>query len=160
LVLTTHDLIAGLALLLSAYLAWLRYRDTRARPDLRLDMDWIQGGGGPTTLVIVATNRGDARGGVRAVVFSPTRNLDPATGFYLMRMVERLPVMLDPGHFERLPVELYPNDDTTFTKRILQGGFSHAILVDQDQKAHPFAIPEKPPETGNRTSTYGRVAKR
>lgn len=71
------DIVGVLALLISAYLAWLRFRDTRAKPDLRLDMDWMVGGGGPSVLTIVATNRGKARGGVRPSSCRPATSWMP-----------------------------------------------------------------------------------
>lgn len=154
-----RDVIAAAALVISAFLAWLRFQDWRARPNLRLDMDWMTGGGGPTTLRIAVGNRGKARGGVRDIVLSSSPNLDDSSFGYLP-IVEQLPVMLDPGHFVTFRVTIDPNGQTSFTQKLLDGTFTHAILVDQDERSHPFRLPERLPDSPNRISTYGRVAKR
>ena len=151
---------AILGFLVAAALAVLRFVEWRAKPDLRLSMDWIVGGG-PSTLIIVAENRGRSRGGVRSVVVSPSASRDPATSFAFLAHMDALPVMLDPGAFARFPIELKPEDTTSYTTRLLGGGFTHAILIDQDEKAHAFPIPPQPGTDDNmRRSLYGRVAKR
>lgn len=56
--------VAILGFVLSAFLETLRLLEWRAKPDLRLDMDWIAGSG-PTTLRLAAVNRGRRAGTVR-----------------------------------------------------------------------------------------------
>lgn len=153
--------LAGvLGFLVALFLAWLRLLEWRAKPDLRLDMDWIVGGGGPATLRIVAENRGKARGGIRNVVFSRGANHDPQTAFIYFQHGDELPVPLDPGAFARFTVELDPNGTQTFTQALLGGSLTHAILIDQDNAPHPFEIPKQPEDQKNRVSGMGRVAKR
>ena len=151
--------VSILALGISAYIGWLRYQDTQAEPDLRLDMDWIIGGGGPSTLRIVAENRGKARGGVRNIVLSPGENHDPKTAYGFLHHLDELPVMLDPGHFARFPIDLDPNARYSFTQGLLSGHFTHAILIDQDRMPRAFTIPSQPEQQDNRVSLAGRVVK-
>ena len=152
------DLAAIAALLLSAGLALIEFRRWRAKPLLRLDMDWLIGGGAPTTLRVVAANAGQARGGIRDIVFSPTWQLDPATTLYYLPIMEQLPVMLDPGHFVRFSVELDPNEQTDFAELLLSGG--HAVLVTHDERRRTFLIPKAPATTDERMTAKGRVVKR
>jgi len=62
------DAIAFAALLISGALAVLRVLEWRAKPDLHVDMDWLAANGEPTRLNVVVSNRGRARGGVRALL--------------------------------------------------------------------------------------------
>ena len=154
--------VALLSFGLSLFLAWLRLQEWRAKPDLRLDMDWIIGGGESTTLRIVAENRGRARGGVRNIVLSLGEHHDPKTSFAWLSHQEELPVMLDPGDFKRVEIRVDPKqkDNYTFTGRLVSGGFTHAILIDQDGKPRAFPIPAQPEDTENRVSLVGRVVRK
>jgi hypothetical protein len=152
--------VAILSFALSLFLGWLKFEEWRAKPHLWLDMDWIVGGGAPSTLRIAAGNRGKARGAVRNIAFSPTEHYDRATAFEFLNHLADLPVMVEPGAFERFTVALDPNDDYAFTKGLLGGSLTHAILIDQDSSPHPFPIPTQPSDGDNRVSGVGRVRKK
>jgi hypothetical protein len=71
--------------------------------------------------------------------------------------------MLGPGELAPIPITLDPNLNHTFTRNLNDGRFTHAILIDQDEETHAFAIPEMPKDernAENRMSLVGRVAKR
>jgi hypothetical protein len=86
------DAIAFVALLISATLAFLRFIEWRARPQLHADPDWLAASGEPTRLTVVVSNRGRARGGIRALLLSPSESHDPETAFSHYAML---------GHFRR-----------------------------------------------------------
>jgi len=150
--------LAAVALLVSGYLARLRYQETQAKPDLRLYMDWLVGGG-PTILRIIAENRGNARGGVRDIVLSEHQRYAPHTSYAFRAHLDELPVMLDAGSIARFPIELDPNVQKNFTRNLMDGVFKYAILIDQDGMRRSFPIPPKPDDTGNRVSLVARVRK-
>jgi hypothetical protein len=155
------DAIAFAALLISAGLAILRFLEWRAKPELHADPDWLAAVGEPIRLNVVVGNRGRARGGVRALLLSPTEKHDPDVSFSHQPMLARFPVMLEPGDLAQFTFEVKPEEQHTFTQRLLGGGFTHVLLVDQDDKKHPFPIPLPPPTAeGSRRNRYGRVAKR
>lgn len=153
------DLAAIAAFFISALLALIEFRRWSAKPVLRLDMDWLIGGGAPITLRVVGANEGQARGGIRDIVFSPTRKLDPTTAFYYLPIMEQLPAMIEPGQFVRFSVVLDPNQTTDFAERLLSGALKYAILVTHDERHRKFIIPRAPAPTGERTHTFGRVVK-
>jgi hypothetical protein len=75
------DAIAIAALIISAALAVLRFLEWRAKPELHADPDWLAANGEPTRLNVVVSNTGRARGGVRALLLSPSATHDPEVSF-------------------------------------------------------------------------------
>lgn len=134
-------------------------REWRAKPDLRLYLDWIVGGG-PTTFRIIVENRGRARGTVRDIVVSPTATYDTATAYVYLAHLDDLPMMLDAGAVAHLPVVLDPNAKENYSRRLLDGGFTHAILIDGDDVSHAFLIPAKPDGAESRVSRAGNVRRK
>jgi hypothetical protein len=158
-------IIGTLALAVSGFLAVLRFLEWRAEARLEMDGDWMQATGEHTVLRLVVTNAGRARGGVRAIVLSPSDRYDPSPGsegegFIPYDLIGELPAMVDPGHFAAFRIKLDPTAQNTFTRRLLDGGLTHVILIDHKQEPHAFPTPLRTEATGTRRSTYGRVAKR
>ena len=155
------DVIALIALLISAGLAVIRLLEWRAKPKLRADMDWLAANGEPTRLQVVVSNRGRARGGVRALLLSPSAAHDPTTAFSHQPMLARFPAMIEPGDLALFTFEVKPEQsDTTLTRALLDGSFTYLILIDQHDRPHPWMIPQRPPDSDTRRNSYGRVAKR
>jgi hypothetical protein len=151
--------VAILGFGISLLLAWLRFEERQAKPDLQISMDWMVGGGDKATLLIVVENHGRARGGVRHVVLSPTEQHDPSTGFVFYDHYEMLPAAVDPGSFVRLAITVNPRRDTALTHQLLSGTFTHAVLIDWKNNTTAFAIPKQPDEQRNRASLVGRVSR-
>jgi hypothetical protein len=155
------DVIAVIALLISAFLALLKGLEWRASPDLHVDTDWIAANGEPTTLQIVVSNRGRARGGVRAVLLSPTSQHDPETAVQQLAMLSELPRMIGPRELALFTVRVVASDrQFSFTRGVLEGHFSHVILIDDAHQTRSFPITPRPPDSDTRRIRYGRVAKR
>jgi hypothetical protein len=154
------DLIAVVALLISGTLAVVRILEWRARPNLHVDIDWLAATGEPTRLNVVVSNRGRARGGVRALLLSPSETHDPLTAFSQYSMLGTFPANIEPGELSLFTFQVAPEDPQTFTRNLLTGAFTHLILIDQNDDRKAFRIPEKPPESETRRNQYGRVSKR
>lgn len=154
------NLIAVVALLISGGLAVLRLLEWRAKPNLHVDMDWLAAIGEPTRLNVVVSNRGRARGGVRALLLSSSGTHDPSTAFSHYSMLGHFPAKIEPGELALFTFQVSPNDQQTFTRNLLSGAFTHLILIDQNDNRIAFRIPERPPESETRRNRYGRVSKR
>ena len=150
--------VSVVALTVSGLLA---VREARAAPDLHLYLNWVTGGPAPWSFRIVVENRGRARGTVRNVLLSTSERFDKDTAMEFLPHLEVLPEMLEPGDVLRLAIPLDPNlDSTTLSKGLLEGGYTHVILIDQRDTPRAFTIPPMPTTGETRRSLAGRVAKR
>jgi hypothetical protein len=123
-------------------------------------MDWLAANGEPTRLHVVVSNRGRAVGGVRALLLSPSATHDPQTAFSHQPMLSRFPAMVEPGELMLFTFEVSPRQiGFTLTRQLLDGTFTHVILIDQHDKPHPWLIPERASDSDTRRNSYGRVAK-
>jgi hypothetical protein len=154
------DAIALVALALSIGLAVLKAIEWQAKPDLHVDVDWLAAAGEHTRLNAVVSNRGRARGGLKALLLSPSPNHDPEVTFSHYAMLDRFPTMLERGDLRLFTFVVDPHDENSLTRRLLDGSFTHLLLIDQADKCTPFPIPPRPPDSETRRNRYGRVSKR
>lgn len=155
------DWIAAFALVISLVLAGIRIAEWRATPEFHASLDWLAASGEPIVLHVVVSNRGRARGGIRALLLSPTPTHNRDTAFSHYPMLSKLPAMVEPGDLAPFGYEVKAEDTRhTLTRDLLNGGFRYVLLIDQAHRVHAFPIPERPPESETRRNSYGRVAKR
>lgn len=152
--------IALVALAVSTALAVLRFIEWQAKPEWDVDVDWLGAEAEPVSLHIVVGNHGRARGGIRAVLLSPTEDHDPQTAFAHLPMQAQLPVMVEPGDLAPFTFTAERRATTTLSRSLIDGQFHYVIIIDERRKAHAFPISDRPPDSGTRRNRYGRVAKR
>jgi hypothetical protein len=138
------DAIAFAALLISAALAILKFTDWRAKPDLHADPDWLAASGEPTRLNVVVSNAGRARGGVRALLLSPSAKHDPETSFSHHPMLGHLPAMVEPGDLALFAFEVRPEDPQTLCIR------SFRVFGDHLARRHDLGMRGQSPWAAER----------